>query len=152
MKKTISVMLAVVLCLSLATAVYADNTLTLQIGNPNFSVDGAEIEIDPGRGTAPVIRENRTMLPVRAIVEAIGGTVDYSDMGDQQIIHIEYDGTVISLVIGVPLAFQNGGAVGLDTAPVIINERTFIPVRFVAESFGYSVDWDGETQTVTIRK
>ena len=53
------------------------DVLTLQIGNPMMTVNGTQQEIDPGAGTAPIVQNGRTLLPIRAIIEALGGTVDW---------------------------------------------------------------------------
>ena len=53
------------------------DVLTLQIGNPMMTVNGTQQEIDPGAGTAPIAQNGRTFLPIRAIIEALGGTVDW---------------------------------------------------------------------------
>ena len=62
---------------SAETVISADEetTLTLQIGNPQMTVNGMLQEVDPGRGTTPVLVSDRTLMPVRAIIESVGGTV-----------------------------------------------------------------------------
>ncbi|MCH5185415.1 MAG: hypothetical protein J1F64_04730, partial [Oscillospiraceae bacterium] len=60
-----------------ALAADGETIITLQIDNPNMTVDGRSEEIDPGRGTTPVIVNDRTLVPIRAIIEAVGGTVDW---------------------------------------------------------------------------
>ncbi len=62
--------------------VFAENgeqILTLQIGNPNMTINGVSQEIDPGTGTVPIVLNDRTMLPVRAVIEAVGGTVSWDE-------------------------------------------------------------------------
>ncbi|MGC9089794.1 MAG: copper amine oxidase N-terminal domain-containing protein, partial [Caldisericia bacterium] len=56
----------------------------------------------------------------------------------------------IGLQVGNPTAIVDGQVVTLDVAPVIVNGRTFVPLRFVAEAFGASVDWNSLYQVVTI--
>ena len=51
--------------------------LTMQIDNPQMTVNGTEKEIDPGRGTVPVVQNDRTLVPIRAIIEAMGGKCRY---------------------------------------------------------------------------
>lgn len=60
------------------------------------------------------------------------------------------DGTDIKLIINSYTAYLNEFAYELDVAPVIVNERTMLPIRFVAESFNLGVAWDDKTQTVSI--
>ncbi len=157
MKKTISIILSVVMLLSLAITGFSADTQTngateiiLQIDNPTMTVNGVEKEIDPGMGTTPVIINDRTLLPVRAVVEEIGGTVGWN--GETQEVTLSHEQNTILLTIDSTTAYLNGAAQILDTAPTIINDRTMLPIRFIVESFGYTVDWDGDTQAVTITK
>ena len=126
------------------------NTLKLQIGNPVMTVDGADAEIDPGRGTVPVVESGRTLVPIRAIIEALGGSVGWND--EKQEVTLTYNSDVIKLVINSDKAYFNNEESTLDVAPTTINERTMLPIRYVAESFNFDVQWDGETSTVTISK
>ena len=157
MKKTISFLLSVIMLLSLTlTSCAAEETqvnnttkIILQIGNPNMIVNGTEKPID-AEGTAPVIVNDRTLLPVRAVVEEMGGTVDWN--GGTQTVTLNYGTDEINLVIDNTTAYLNGAAQTLDTAPTIINDRTMLPIRFIAESFMFEVDWDEATKTVAIEK
>lgn len=155
MKKILSILLTLVFAMSMMTGCSAEeNTaenfvLTMQIGNPVMTVNGTEKPIDES-GTAPVIVNDRTLLPVRAVVEEMGGTVAWD--GDTQTVTLNYDSDEIKLVIDSLTATLNGTQQTLDTAPTIINDRTMLPIRFIAESFKFNVDWAQETQTVTIIK
>ena len=111
-----------------------------------MTVNGAEQEIDPGRGTVPVLESARTLLPVRAVVEAMGGAVAWDE--ETQTAVLAKNDTIILLTIGSNIAFLNETSHTLDTVPVTINDRTMLPIRFIAEGFGYEVGWDGDTQTV----
>ena len=129
--------------------------IKLQIGNPMMTVNGVEMEIDPGRGTKPFIVNgwNRTVVPIRAIVESLGGTVGWEP--DTRMVWIILNTTTINMWINKPLAKVDGTTVWIDpnnhnVCPIIANDRTFVPIRFVAESLGCEVLWDGETKTVTI--
>ena len=115
-----------------------------------MSVNGTKTEIDPGNGTKPVIVEGRTLVPIRAIIESFGGNVGWD--GKTQTVELKMGNDTIKLIINSKTAYLNGSAKTLDVAPAIINERTMLPIRFVAEGFGLSVGWDGNTQTVTIIK
>ena len=131
-----------------AFAADGETVITLQIDNPNMTVNGQSEEIDPGRGTTPVVVSERTLVPVRAIIEAVGGTVDWNQ--DTQTATLTYNGDVIRLTIDSTTAYLNDEANELDVTPSIINERTMLPIRFIAEGFNFTVDWTQETQTVTI--
>ena len=159
MKKTISLILSVfMLCSFTLTGCAAetgtpDNDATeiiLQIGNPNMTVNGEVKEIDEGRGTVPVIINDRTLLPVRAIVEELGGTVEWN--GDTQTVTLNYGSDEVRLTIDSTASYLNGAENTLDVAPAVINERTMLPIRFIAESFKFKVDWNQAEQIVTITK
>ena len=129
--------------------------IKLQIGNPVMTVNGVEMEIDPGRGTKPFIVNgwNRTVVPIRAIVEYLGGTVGWRP--DDRMVWIILNTTTINMWINNPQAKVDGTPVWIDPSnhsvcPIIANDRTFVPVRFVAESLGCKVLWDDGTRTVTI--
>ncbi len=124
------------------------STITLQIGNPLMSVADMEKEIDPGRGTVPIIEDGRTLLPIRAVVEAMGGTVAWDE--ETQTTVLAKEDTILLLTAGSPTAFFNETPFSLDAVPTVVNDRTMLPIRFVAEGFGYAVGWDSETQTVTL--
>ncbi len=83
---------------------------------------------------APFISNGRTVVPIRIIAEAFGAKIDWD--GATQTITITLNDNLISMQIGNPKATVNGEMVVLDTAPVINNGRTFVPLRFIAEAFG----------------
>ena len=96
----------------------------------------------------PVIEEGRTLVPLRAIFEAIGAEVDWDD--NTKTVTVKKDGTEISLTIDDKTAVKNGEKVELDVPAKIVNGRTLVPVRFIADCFGVDVDWDGVMQKVSL--
>ena len=157
MKKAISILVSICSmfticgitgCAADEDAVQKNTEIVLRIGDPMMTINGAEKEIDPGMGTSPVIINERTLLPVRAIVEELGGTVEWNE--NQQEVKLGYENNEIILTIDSTSALLNGTEQTLDTAPVIIGDRTMLPIRFIAESFDLKVEWNGETQEVTI--
>jgi len=151
-KSKILAVITSVTVLASMNAVFADtqSELVLQINNPIMTVNGAEKEIDPGMGTSPVVVNDRTLLPIRAVIEEIGGAVDWNDATQE--VTLTYGQDEIRLTIDSTTAYLNNEAHTLDTTPAIINDRTMLPIRFIAESFDFDVDWNGTTQTVTITK
>ncbi len=117
-------------------------------------VNNAQKEIDPGRGTAPVIipEWGRMVVPIRAIVEALGGTIEWD--GTARKVTIHFNGTVIEICIDNPKAKVNGNAKWIDdnnhNVKPIINDRAMLPIRFVAENLGCKVDRDPNEITITI--
>lgn len=126
----------------------ADNketgTLVLTIGQAVYQKDGEYLVND----VAPIIQGERTFLPIRMIAEALGATVTWNDA--EQSVTITDDDTTIIIYIGQAFALVNGEPVQLDVSAFIQNGRTYLPVRFVAESLDADVNWDQNTQQVTI--
>lgn len=109
------------------------------------TLDGKMVEFDQ----PPVSVDGRTLVPIRAVMEKMGGTVNW--LPDTNTTEIRFDGNRMQLVLDSNTAFYNGDAYKLDVPPQAINNRTLMPLRFVAEKFGFNVDWDGDTRTVVIK-
>ncbi len=111
-------------------------------------VSGAAIESDQ----PAVIVNDRTMVPFRVIAEALDCTVDWK--AATKTVVMEKDGLTASMSIGEPKLVYNDGdteyTVDIDTPATIINNRTMVPVRFLSEYFGFDVEWDAATRTVTV--
>ena len=107
-------------------------------------LNGNKITCDP----APVIENGRTLIPARALFEEMGAAVSWD--GENQRVGIDYGNIKISMTIGDRTAVVSDKAVGLDVPPAIINGRTMIPLRFVSESIGADVSWDGEKRAVSV--
>ncbi len=124
--------------------------IRLQIGNPVMTIDGARTVVDPGNyDVTPQIVDGRTLLPVRKIVESLGGTVEWEEQ--TQKVTITKGSDVIVLTLGDKTAYVNGEARLLDTAPETIQERTMLPIRFIAENLGLDVEWREKAQMVILR-
>ena len=95
----------------------------------------------------PYIENGRTMVPLRKVCEKLGAVVDWDAPST---ITITKSGTVLVLKIGMDTATKNGQAIKLESPPKIVGEKTFIPVRFVAEGLGAAVDYNPATKRVTI--
>ena len=137
-------------CLPVFASDYSDVIVSLQIDNPVMTVNGLESEIDPGRGTKPMIIDGRTLVPIRAIIESFGGSVEWDENTKTVILTLEDD--IIRLIINSNLAYLNSTAETLDASPAVINGRTMLPIRFIAEGFNIAVAWNGETKTVSLIK
>ena len=153
MKRIIASLAVILICITAYLNVFAveyteDIVVSLKIGNPCMMVNGTEVNIDGERGTVPVIKNSRTLVPIRAIIEAFCGTVGWDDATGT--ITLTLDGDVIGLATGSNTAYINNKPYMLDTPPEVINGRTMLPVRFVAEGVGLGVGWHNETQTVYI--
>jgi hypothetical protein len=116
----------------------SDVIIHLTIGDTQAIVDGIPIELT----AAPYIGDgNRTMVPVRFIVEAMGAEIGWSE--PVGVVTITIQGREIRLIVGQELPDEMG-------TPEIVEGRTFVPVRFVANAMGASVEWDADTQTVWV--
>jgi hypothetical protein len=114
------------------------------MGDIKVVLDGTELNFD----VAPRIYEGRTLLPLRGIFEALGLTV-YWDGSTKTITGFSGD-TIIMLKIDDYVATVNGEQRFLDVPPKIINARTLVPARFIAESLGMDVMWQEIEKTVVI--
>jgi len=110
-------------------------------------IDGQSLEI---KDTDPIIENDRTMVPLRVIFEALGAELIWDEENESAI--ATKDGKEIKITIGKNTAMVNGNSVELDAPAFIKNSRTMVPVRFIAESFDMKVDWDAKTQTVLIER
>lgn len=131
-----------------AKEIIANVDVLLQINNPSMMVNGKAEEIDPGNNTSPVVQNGRTLVPIRAIIEAFGGTVGWEN--DTQTVTLNYKDDCIKLTIDSTLAYINNSSEVLDVAPQIINGRTMLPIRFVAEGFNFDVLWIEDDSCIAI--
>lgn len=92
--------------------------------------------------------QNRLMVPVRAILEALGATVDWDEI--TRTVSIQGQGHSLLLTIDSKQAVVDGQKRTMDTTPVIRNSRTMLPARYVGEYLGFTVQWDEKTRTVTV--
>lgn len=120
--------------------------LKMTLGKTEYNVNGERKTMD----VAPIIRNSRTMLPVRYVAEALGATVVWD--GDTSTATLKTADTEIKITVGAADAIVNEKVVKLDSPAFIENSRTYMPVRFVAETLGATVAWDGATSTATITK
>ena len=122
--------------------------IQMVIGNPVFRVNGSSKAIDK-QGSSPVIKGGRTLLPVRAVIEAMGGSVEWN--ADARVVSMERNGKSLYMRIGDETVWNDDGdTYTLDSTPQIINSRTMLPIRFIAEYFDASVDWDADSKTISI--
>lgn len=150
-KKILSLFMVFVLCTIInVMSVSAENTeIILQIDNSVMEVNGVEKDVDGEYNTKPVIKDGRTLLPVRAVVEALGGEINWNN-NTKEVTLTHDNNIIIILTIDSTEAIFNGKNVIIDTAPIIINGRTMLPIRFIAESFGLNVIWNDIDKTITI--
>jgi len=109
----------------------------------NFSRGGTVVFDQP-----PVIQSGRTLLPVRAVFEALLVDVEWDDA--TQTVTASKGSLVVKLTIGSNIMTRNNAPITLDVPAQVINGRTLIPLRAAAEAFQAEVIWDDATQTAHI--
>ena len=118
-----------------------------------LTIDSVEIKVNKNtliNDVAPIIVNDRTMLPIRVIAEELGAEVGWDEA--QQKVTVTKDDKKITVYIDSDTAYVNDEVVKLDSPAFIQNSRTFLPLRFISENLGAEVDWDGDLQQVTIKK
>lgn len=119
----------------------------------NYSAEEVKMTVDGAAVTdfdmPPIILNSRTLVPIRAVSEAMNSDVSWN--ADTKEVYIVRNNEVVVIQIGNTVGSKNGTAFSLDVAPQIINDRTMIPVRAVSEALGCAVDWDANTRTVIIK-
>ena len=131
-----------ILILTLLICIF--NVSVIASSNVKVILDGKELSFD----VPPQIVSGRTMVPLRAIFEAMGAKINW-DASSLTVTAIR-DNTEVILKIGSIKPTVNGIPVFLDQPGIIVDGRTLAPLRFVAEAFGGSVEWNDKTQTATI--
>lgn len=144
MKKIVAILLAAVMIFSVV-GVCAEEYVTV-------TLNGKPIEFDV---PAQIIND-RTMVPMRKIFESLGAEVNWIE--EQEGIVAAKGGRLIVLKIGSNIMLladieQNlNTRISLDVPPMLVNDRTLVPVRAVSEGLGVQVDWDEESQTVILTR
>lgn len=120
--------------------------IVITIGATTMAVGTQTITLDT---PAYINAENYTELPLRVVSEAFGATVGWDDAS--RTVTVMMGQRIVSMTIGSKTMYINGTPVQMNTAPEITNERTFVPVRDLANALGISkIDWNEASQTVTL--
>ena len=148
----VAILLVVGLLVPSAAIASSSTTVKLWIGNASMSVNGVKQQIDT-QGTIPIIVAGRTLVPIRAVIEAFGGSAAWESSTRKATVMLGNDS--LDLWIGKSQASLNGTALAIDSAnpavvPVITNGRTMLPLRFVAESLGIDVEYDAASKMITL--
>lgn len=146
MKKIVSLLVAVTLAFSMFGAL---GVLAADEDQPITVIyNGTAIEFDQ----PPVTMFDRTLVPMRAIFEAMGADVSWVE--DTETILATRDDITIALQIDNNMLFKNTGSnkesIELDVPAQLVGDRTMVPVRAISEAFTANVGWDEDTKTVTI--
>ena len=145
---TLGFILGVILFMGLGFIYANSNTgeILAHSDNIKITVNGERISLPDAQ---PFIDENgRTQVPVRFVSEALGADVGWD--GNTKTVTVEQARNKISLVVGKSEYTVNSKKMEMDTSVIIVEDRTFVPARYVAEALGAEVDWDSKTKTVII--
>ncbi|MEA4924006.1 MAG: copper amine oxidase N-terminal domain-containing protein [Syntrophomonadaceae bacterium] len=125
----------------------ASGNTSFEVGSTSYSVDGVANSMD----VAPYIKDGRTYVPVAYLAKAMGIPVNNVvwDAQTAKVTLTKGDQT-LQMQIGNKTLLVNGAARQMDVAPEITSGRTFLPASFVAQGFGYSVNWDAASQIVSL--
>ncbi|SDY99612.1 copper amine oxidase N-terminal domain-containing protein [Tindallia californiensis] len=153
-RSTITIFLVLALLVtSTSISAYADDNgestiIQLQPDIATATINGEEVTLD----VAPYLSDdNRTLTPLRFIAEALGAEVTWDPVGSS-VFYNTPEGETVLLTIGRTVATKNGEEIHLSTPPVLHREsgRSLVPLRFFSETMGFHVQWEADTQTITI--
>lgn len=130
------------LALALAATFSFVATAPVQAATVSIQVNGQPISFDQ----PPIERAGRVFVPLRGVFERLGASVVYSN----GLINAQGNGRNISLRIGSQQATVNGQNQYIDVAPFLVGARTLVPLRFVAQALGATVNYNGSNRTVYI--
>ena len=129
------------LCIVLSTVACAASPV-------GVTIDGTALVFTEASGAPFIDSHSRTLVPLRAVMEAYGCTVGWDQ--DTRTAEVSLGDTDVSVPVGKSVITVNGAEQKIDTAAVIKNGRTYLPIRAVLEAFGAKVSWDGKSRTVIV--
>ena len=118
--------------------------IKMKINDVNYSINGESKKMD----AKPFIKNNRTLVPLRFVVEALGGEVNWD--GENRLVSVNSNGKNIELKIDSPIIKIDGKDVKIDQAAIIKGDRTYVPIRFIAENLDMVVNYINESREIEI--
>ncbi|MDU5806298.1 MAG: stalk domain-containing protein [Peptoniphilus harei] len=131
---------------SASLSLYDENTrlIKMKINDVNYTVNGQTKKMD----AKPFISNSRTLVPLRFIIEAIGGDVQWD--GDNRLVTVNSHGKNIILPIDSKKITVDGKEIAIDQAAIIKGDRTYVPIRFIAENLDMNVNYIHESREIEI--
>ncbi|SES85119.1 Predicted protein [Natronincola peptidivorans] len=114
----------------------------------SINIDGKKVHFTDSTGRPYIDRNGRTLVPLKVTMEGAGAEVSWN--GREQTAIVEKDGISIAVIIGEAYITVNDEKIKNDTVAVINNNKTYLPIKAVLESLGYTVTWDNNTRTVHV--
>lgn len=142
------IMISLVFALTILSVGAYAKTMEFTMGSTDVNIRDNKVTTSAVIETAPYTVNDRTMVPVRIIMENFGADVAWNEA--EQKVTITQGDRVITLVLGSNVADVNGTQTELDVTPVETNGRTMVPLRFVSENLGYDVSYVEITEQVLI--
>ncbi|TVY09384.1 copper amine oxidase [Paenibacillus cremeus] len=121
------------------------NSVNLTINKKEVAVNGKGMTLEQ----APIIVQGNTLIPIRFVTDALGGTVRWD--GNERKVTVIRGGKMIDLWIDNPDLIVNGKRVTAEVAPTIMSDLTMVPLRILSENLGWKVTWDAKTQQITLQ-
>lgn len=118
-------------------------------GDVTVTIDGKTLQIDSAMGAPFIDANQRTQVPLAAVMNAIGADVSWD--AQQRIAVVKKENITVEVPIGKSYIVKNGTRINNDTEAIIKDQRTYLPIRVVMEAFGATVGWNGKTRTVIIK-
>lgn len=137
MKKIFILSVVFIFCFTIAA--FADDSVTVYVDNEKVDFD-----------VNPFIEGGRTLVPLRGVFEKLGARVDWNKQIQEVV--IKDDNNEIQMLLNKNKVMVNGEIKDIDVSTMMINSRTFAPLRFISEKLGHDVRWDGSTNSVYITK
>lgn len=140
--------------LSSVTAFAANVSMNLQYNGKNHTYNAPEIKVKiDGKTMTPkdmpaVSIDGRTMLPMRQIAQELGCEVVWNEEAQQ--VYVVNDDYTLVFTINKNIGYQNGKEFKMDVPPMIVNDRTMLPVRALATALDLNITWEDATRTVNI--
>lgn len=132
------------LAVGLTTAALLATCTGAAFAAPTVTVNGQALNLEQ----PPVIVESRTLVPMRAIFEALGCEVNWE--AESKTVFAQKELDYLALTIGEKNLYCSNGPIELDVPAQIINDRTMVPLRAVSEALDAAVSWDASTETITV--
>ncbi|MNX43093.1 hypothetical protein D3C86_735290 [compost metagenome] len=120
-------------------------TVVMTVGQKTISAGGKKIAVD----VAPVVKGDVTYVPIRYVVDYFGGQANWD--GASQRITVLRGGTLMDLTLGSKDIIINGKRKQVAVSPILINNRTLVPLRLVSEQLGIAVKWEQKTKSITLQ-
>ncbi|MGC8943049.1 MAG: stalk domain-containing protein [Caldisericia bacterium] len=126
--------------------------INLWIDEPKATINDKEVYIDPSNTKVSpfIVPPGRTVVPIRFISETFGAEVNWEGDTKTIRIYLKSKNIRITLQVGNKLARVNDKIITLDAAPLIKEGRTFVPLRFISESFGAEIKWFSQEKKIVI--